>query len=186
MSHQKSPHLALAQKYWQEHVRAEDIVVDATAGNGHDTLFLSKLVPKGAVFSFDIQKEALENTKKILPPDHQVTLMHQSHETICEIPFQTAPRLIVYNLGYLPGGDKTITTQTETSLKSIQSCLKILAEGGALSITCYPGHEEGFREEKAIGEFFSKSLPSKEWLVCHHRFVNRPSAPSLFWVLSIK
>jgi hypothetical protein len=186
-----SPHLFLAQKYWKEHVRAGDIVVDATAGNGHDTLFLSQIVlchPEGSVYAYDIQKEALDNTKNLLltklPPDQlsRVILCNQSHETIHKIAFQKAPRLIVYNLGYLPGGDKAITTQTKTTLKSMKSCLQLLSQGGALSITCYPGHEEGAREEKAITEFLS-SLPSKEWLICHHRYLNRPHSPTFIWVL---
>lgn len=187
-----SPHLILAQKYWKEHLRAGDVVVDATAGNGHDTLFLSQIVlshPEGKVYSFDIQIEALDKTKNLLltklPLDQfdRIILCNQSNETIHEIVSPQAPHLIVYNLGYLPGGDKTITTQTETTLMSIKSCLRLLSPGGALSITCYPGHEEGAREEKAIIEFLS-SLSSKEWLVCHHQYLNRPRSPTFIWVLS--
>ncbi len=181
-----SPHLSLSKKYWKEHVRPGDTVVDATMGNGRDTLFLSEIIGNGAIFAFDIQKEAIEKTKTLLPPERssQVTLLNQSHDSLEEISFPKAPRLIVYNLGYLPGGDKTITTKTPTTLKSIQSSLRILDPSGALSITCYPGHEEGAREEKAIEEFLS-SLPSHKWLVCHHQFINRKASPSLFWVLSL-
>lgn len=186
-----SPHLFLAQKYWTDHLKSGDIAVDATAGNGHDTLFLSRLVlndTEGTVYSIDIQKMALEKTKNLLTENltsgqcSRVILCNQSHETIQQINFQKPPRLIVYNLGYLPGGDKKITTQADTTIKSINSSLELLPKSGALSITCYPGHEEGAREEKEVSEFLSL-LPSNIWLICHHRYLNRPHSPSFIWVL---
>lgn len=182
-----SPHLNLAKKYWKALLSPRDLVVDATCGNGQDTLYLSHLVPEGIVFSFDIQQEALSNAelllKSHLPPEQlqRVFLVLQSHAKWEAISFPFPPKLIVYNLGYLPGGDKQITTKTVTTLESIKKGLSLLDSKGALSITCYPGHPEGALEEKEILDFFS-SLPFKDWMICHHRFINRSNAPSLFWV----
>lgn len=174
----KSPHLQLAKRYWLEHLSPGDVAIDATCGNGHDTLFLSTL-PGVTVFAFDIQQEALAKTRQRVGPE--VALLHMSHALIHTISLPKKPRLIVYNLGYLPGGDKSITTLSETTLQSIELSLGLLETGGALSITCYPGHEEGSREEKTVTEFLSRLSPL-EWQICQHRFINRPSSPVFIWV----
>jgi hypothetical protein len=185
-----SPHLTLAKNYWRSHLKAGDIAIDATCGNGNDTLFLSQLLlsdPSSAVFSFDIQPEAIHNTeillRRHLSPDHfrRVLLHRRSHLELNAIPLPYSPRLIVYNLGYLPGGNKALTTKTESTIESVKLSLVLLADDGALSIMCYPGHEEGAKEEKALLSF-SESLPSKDWSVCHHRWLNRPRSPSFLWI----
>jgi hypothetical protein len=166
-----SPHLKLAKQYWKEFLKNGDLAIDATCGNGHDTLFLSDLC---SVIGMDIQSQALENTRALL--QKEVSLYLLSNEEIDSLPLPYPPRLIVYNLGYLPGGDKSITTQTEKTLISVKKSLELLAPGGALSITCYPGHEEGAREEKALEEW-AATLPS----VKHHKW--GPKSPSLLWIL---
>ncbi len=186
-----SPHLALAKSYWKNHLKPGDVAIDATCGNGNDTLYLSQLLledPQSAIIGFDIQTVALQNTeallKKHLSEDQirRVLLHRKCHGEIGEIPFPSPPRLIVYNLGYLPGSDKKTVTQTNTTLKSVQSALELLPLDGALSITCYPGHEEGEKEEKELLAFVEK-LPSHEWFVCYHKWVNRLRSPSLIWIL---
>lgn len=177
-----SPHLILAKKLWREHLRPGDGAIDATCGNGNDTLFLSELLsahPESYVYGYDLQSAAIESTRKLVPSE-RVRLFRQSHETFGPLPHP--PRLIIYNLGYLPKGDKSIVTQTASTLKSVGEALSILAEGGALSITCYPGHDEGQKEEAALLDFLAK-LPSSSWQVQHHRWLNRPRSPSLLWIL---
>lgn len=185
-----SPHLTLAKSYWRAHLKPGDIAIDATCGNGQDTLFLGQLLlsdPSSAIFAFDIQPEAIHNAELLLrrhlSPDHfrRVLLHRRSHLELNAIPIPFSPRLIVYNLGYLPGGNKGMTTKTETTLESVKLSLDLLADDGALSITCYPGHEEGTREETALLSFTGALSPS-EWLVCHHRWLNRPRSPSFFWM----
>lgn len=185
-----SPHLLLAKIYWRSHLKPGDIAIDATCGNGNDTFFLSQLLlsdPSSAIFSFDIQPEAIRNTEALLrrhlSPDHfrRVLLHRRSHLELNAIPLPYSPRLIVYNLGYLPGGNKKITTQTGTTLESVKLSLGILADDGALSIMCYPGHEEGSREEEELLSYV-KTLSPKEWSVCHHRWLNKPRSPSFLWI----
>ncbi len=189
----RSPHIQKAHKYWEEHLKPDDCVIDATCGNGHDTLFLSQIVlssHKGEVIGFDIQEKAIQNTKerlqKHLLPEQlkQVSLHHRSHAEMDTISFKKSPKLIVYNLGYLPNGDKTLTTQTENTLQSIAQSLHFITENGAISITCYPGHTEGEKEEKEILQYLS-SLPSHQWQITYHQWVNRPKSPSLFWIVRI-
>ncbi len=182
----RSPHLRLAKEYWTRHLLPEDTAIDATAGNGQDTLYLAQL-SLSALFALDIQEEAIENTRKLLN-EHlngeelgKITLLHMPHDNLRKVPCLTPPRLIIYNLGYLPGKDKSITTKTESTLRSLESALSILGEKGAVSITCYPGHEEGKKEEDAILGF-AESLSPKEWEVRWSRWVNRNRSPSLFWI----
>jgi hypothetical protein len=173
-----SPHLALAKKYWQSHLAKNDLAIDATCGNGNDTLFLSGLCK---VIALDIQEKAIENTKNLLAKNQaQAQVLLLPHEKIDTL--NVTPNLIVYNLGYLPTGNKSLTTKVDSTLESIQKGLEILEAKGTLSITCYPGHEEGEREELAILDFV-QSLPPFMWTVCHHRWLNRSKSPSLFWVV---
>lgn len=184
-------HLDLAHSYWQKLVRSGDTVIDATCGNGHDSLFLAHLALStdiGTLYGLDIQSDAIESTKKLLQ-DHlaplvfeRVNLLLQSHaEFPKEIPPQTV-KLIVYNLGYLPGGDKSLTTRVETTLKSLEGALMLLEPAGCVSITTYPGHSEGAEEERALLAFLA-TLDTKQWSCCYHRWVNRgASAPGLMFI----
>jgi hypothetical protein len=173
----EKPHLHLAKSYWKDHLKPQDLAIDATCGNGHDTLYLSSLCE---VIGLDIQQKALENTKNLLEQNgKRATLLHLPHEKIDTL--KVEPSLIVYNLGYLPRGDKSITTKVASTLESVRKGLALLKKGGALCITCYPGHEEGEKEESALMQWL-KTLSSKEFLICHHRWLNREKAPSLIWL----
>ncbi len=177
-----SPHLKAAKSYWKELLQSTDLAIDATCGNGHDTLFLSELCQ---VVGMDIQIQALKNTEALLAKHQKQAFLHLlSHAQIDTLPLPYAPRLIIYNLGYLPKGDKSITTQAGTTIESLQKSLALLTEGGALSITCYPGHEEGLHEEKAV-EQWAAELPPDKWSVCQHKWLNRPRSPSLIWIVKL-
>jgi len=186
----RSPHLTLSKTYWAAHLKPGDIAIDATCGNGNDTLFLGQTLlsdPESSIFAFDVQPEAVHNTeqllKKYLSHDHmqRVLLHRRSHLDLSAVPYPYSPRLIVFNLGYLPGGNKAITTKAETTLESVKMGMQLLADDGAISITCYPGHAEGALEEKALLSFV-KELPPNRWTVCYHRWVSRPNAPTFLWI----
>jgi len=166
-------HLLRAHSYWKALLHPTDIAIDATCGNGHDTAILAALLPQGHIYALDIQPKALANAQqRVLGP---ITWILGSHARLPDV----RPCLIVYNLGYLPGGDKTLTTQTDTTLQSLSHALQILQPGGALSIMCYPGHPEGAKEEQAILAW-ATTLP--HITCCHHRWINRPQSPSLLWI----
>lgn len=128
-----------------------DHVVDATVGNGHDTIFLAECVgTTGRVDGFDIQKEAIESTlSRIGPGSPQVLLHHSGHENLATIvrPGVTA---VMFNLGYFPSGDKSIITRAETTIAALQASISLLREGGVISILLYPGHEGGNCEATAV------------------------------------
>ena len=182
-------HIKLSHEYWKNNLSIGDIAIDATIGNGFDFIVLSKLVLSenfGFLYGFDIQKKALQNTKKIFLDNfdknflNRTKIFQESHEDFSQI--LEKPKLIVYNLGYLPGSDKTITTKTESTLKSIKNGLRI---SQFLSITCYPGHLEGEKEEVEILNFL-KNLDRKEFEICYHKWINREKSPTLIWIKNLK
>lgn len=182
------PHIQLAHRYWQECIRPGDSAIDATCGNGHDTWMLCQLVLReenGQVFAYDVQEQALATTLKRLEEKltaaklNRVKLIKGCHSHFTEISHENPIGLIVYNLGYLPGGDKTQTTIVQTTLQSVQKACNLIVSGGMISITCYPGHPAGALEEEALIKF-AEMLPRQSWSCCHHRWVNRQRSPSLF------
>lgn len=167
-------HLQKAKILWESLLTKKNLAIDATCGNGHDTLFLASLCH---VVGIDIQKQAIENTKALLNQKNAHASLHLlSHEHIDRLPLLQRPKLIVYNLGYLPGSDKKITTRVSSTLKSVQKALKLLEKEGALSIMCYPGHEEGAKETQALQSWI-QTLPWKT-----HRYFWKEKAPLLFWI----
>lgn len=162
-------------------VRPGDTVVDATIGNGHDTLFLAKAVGKsGTVFGFDIQDEAIRKTGERLSragEETQVKLIKDSHHHLDRyIPDSSAVKAAIFNLGYLPSGDKAITTRSLTTLKAIQALEKRIAPGGIIAVVFYPGHPEGKKEAQTIIPYLS-SLDQKVWSVLLYRLINQIHEP---------
>lgn len=178
-----SPHLPLAHRIWQELLKPGDWAIDATAGNGKDTLKLAEIILNqgdGELVALDIQDCAIVNTHQLLSKYfnsqqlERVHLFRQSHATFPDL--KQAPKLIVYNLGYLPGGNKSLTTQTATTLESVKAALSLATE--AISITCYPGHPEGALEEETLLAF-TKGLNPTEWNTTFYEWKNRSKSPSL-------
>ncbi|MEM7673639.1 MAG: class I SAM-dependent methyltransferase [Verrucomicrobiota bacterium] len=153
-------HAALSEK-----LQPGDFAVDATMGNGHDTLHLSKLIgPDGKVWAFDIQDAALERTRERLEQAHQVnaSLICANHSELEKhLPRDALGviKAVVFNLGYLPGQDKSITTEASSTLAAIQSAIRVLAQGGVLEILCYTGHSQGLEEWLALETWISNRLP---------------------------
>jgi hypothetical protein len=169
-------HLDLAHHYWERLLQKGDWA----------NILLEKR-PQGGVIGIDIQQVAISRTNDLLrlhfseEDRARIHLYCQSHTDFPPLAQKNPIRLIVYNLGYLPKGNKQMTTMTQNTLISVGNALDLVVPGGAVSITCYPGHEEGLREEKAVLEEVS-NLCSATWNVCTHTFSNRPLAPSLIFI----
>src|SRR4051794_38219274 len=114
----------------QSCVTEGDRVIDATAGNGHDTYFLADLVkPTGHVYSFDIQQSAINATRERLGNlNQQVTLIQSGHEQVKNF-VSDEIAAAVFNLGYLPGSDHNIITRPDTTIQAIDGCLDLLKIG---------------------------------------------------------
>lgn len=155
-------------------VENKSVAIDATLGNGHDCDFLSEIFKK--VYAFDIQEEAINSYK--LKNKENVEVILDSHENFKDY-IKEEVNCIVYNLGYLPGNNKEITTVSHSTLKSIEVGLDLLGDNGIMIIALYSGHKEGKIEKEEVIKFTSK-LPKNKYGVLHSEFINRAkSAPSL-------
>lgn len=161
----------------QNFVDNKEIAVDATLGNGHDTDFLSEIFNK--VYAFDIQECACNNYKE--RNKENVFVINDSHENLDEYIKENID-CIIYNLGFLPGGNKEITTMHESSLKSIKKGLELLNDGGIAAVCIYRGHTEGKIEEKNIIEYV-KTLPKAKYGVMYHEFINRSKDAPLLVII---
>ena len=173
----------LAREAIQRTVLPGDSVIDATMGNGHDTLMLCEAVgPGGRVYAFDIQLQAVNETEKRLR-EHgmadRATLIHAGHERMAEY-VKEPVKAVMFNLGWLPGGNHSVTTKWETTRQAVESALTLLLPSGIVVICAYPGHEEGAREERELTAFLS-GLSNRQYNVLHQRFLNATSgAPECY------
>lgn len=167
----------LAHKIILSNLDNFSISVDATLGNGHDTDFLSSNFNK--VYAFDIQEKAIENYKH--KKKDNTILICDSHDKL-GLYVKEKVDCIMYNLGFLPGGDKKITTKVDTTIKSIKEGLKYLNYGSIMSIAIYVGHDEGKKERDAIINEV-KNLPKNEYGVLMHSFLNRSSSAPLLIII---
>ena len=166
--------LEMAHDFLSQVITPEDIVVDATMGNGYDTLFLAKLAKQ--VYAFDIQEQALEKTSQRLQEAglSNAELILQGHETVDQ--FVTEVKAAIFNLGYLPSADKSIITQPQTTLEALEKLCQVLVKGGRIAIMIYYGHEGGDIERDAVLDFVSQ-LPQQEYTATIYRTLNQINNP---------
>lgn len=163
-------------------VRSGDLCIDATMGNGNDTELLCRLAgPDGQVLAFDIQKQALIQTKKRLreagAPDNY-RLILDSHSHMDHYAAKASVSCIVFNFGYLPGGDHTLATGPATSIPAVAQGLRLLKKGGLMSLCIYSGGDSGFEERDALLPYL-KNLDSRKYLVVLSSYYNRPKNPPI-------
>ena len=183
MSYELKSARYLAREVILRTVEPGDTAVDATMGNGHDTQMLCETVgPEGRVWAFDVQAQAVEETRNRLRAqglDGRAELILSGHEHMAE--YVKGPvKAVMFNLGWLPGGDHAVTTRWETTRTAVESALDLLAPMGVLVICAYPGHAEGEREKQELTAFLG-GLDNRRYNVLHQRFLNAgPGAPECF------
>lgn len=172
----------LAHEFLSAQVQHGDICIDCTAGRGKDTAFLCGLVgTSGRVVALDIQPEAVESTKALIAEkgyENIAEVYLDSHENVDKYAAEGTVSAIVFNFGWLPGGDHTKHTQTESSITALRKCLPLLKDGGVMSLSIYYGRDTGFEERDAILAFL-RTLPVGEYAVVVSEFVNRPNCPPI-------
>ncbi|SDD36677.1 tRNA (mnm(5)s(2)U34)-methyltransferase [Sporomusa acidovorans] len=161
------------------------LVIDATAGNGKDTLFLAEHTPESTtIWAFDIQQQALFHTQLLLTQhslSHKVRLVLDSHANIAAYISQPI-HIAMFNLGYLPGGDHTISTCPDSTIQAIKQTLPLLAVNGLITVAAYPGYEHGRQEGKAVYQYIS-GLDQKKYTVACWSMVNQLNNPPILYVI---
>ena len=177
------------RRFAEEVVRPGDLCMDATAGTGQDTVFLARLVgERGMVLAYDIQEEALKQTRERLKREGletRVRLIRKSHAAMEEDAGEGEASCIMFNFGYLPGGDHAISTKADTSIQAMKTGLKLLRPGGLMSLCIYSGGDSGHQEKEAILSFL-KALDSHQFLAIVSTYFNRnnhPPIPALVYKL---
>lgn len=167
---------AFAAHVVSAYLKEGDRAVDATCGNGKDTLFLCGRVGKtGLVYAFDIQKQALEKARRTLETAGEtakVKWILDSHQNLLDYVQAREVQAVLFNLGYLPGGDKQVTTRKESTLEGARAALEALKRGGILSLVMYPGYPQGSLERLALLEM-ARSLDPKRFHCQHVSPVNQ-------------
>lgn len=160
-----------------------DVAVDGTCGNGHDTLLLANLVGlSGHVYGFDIQEAAIANTKERLTEkgvEERTTLIHDSHSKVDQYLTDEHKGNIkagIFNLGYLPGSDKSVVTKPEETITSVQGLLDQLQSGGLIVLVVYHGHPGGEEEKDAVLRYV-ETLDQKEVRALQYGFINQRNTP---------
>lgn len=158
--------------------------LDATAGTGRDTVFLLEISDtSGTVTAMDIQQEAIDLTEKRITqemPDHKkrLRLIRDGHQYMDRYFPPRSLDLILFNLGYLPGGDHKLATRPDTTISGLNHALTLLRPGGLVSVLIYSGGDSGYEEKEAVLEW-AGSLDPHEYLVILESFYNRPNDPPL-------
>ncbi|CEG28274.1 class I SAM-dependent methyltransferase [Bacillus sp. B-jedd] len=175
--------LPFARNLLEKAVGEGGAAVDATMGNGHDTLFLAKLVgSNGHVFAFDVQAGALDATRKRLEEhdaEKQATLLLAGHEQAASlIPKNLHGKIngAIFNLGYLPGSDKSVITKPGTTISAVQQLLEMLAPKGIIVLVVYHGHEGGADERDSLLEYV-RGIDQKSAHVLQYQFINQLNNP---------
>ncbi|MDD4772213.1 MAG: class I SAM-dependent methyltransferase [Eubacteriales bacterium] len=174
--------LAMHKHFLGAHMKKGGTAVDFTMGNGHDTLYLCESVgDEGHVYAFDIQEQAIVNTEKLLRDSGcplNWTLIHDSHANVLNYINQPICAGI-FNLGWLPGADRQVTTRRESTAAAVEAALGLLDSDGILLIAVYPGHEEGRLEGEMLEARLSK-VSRYDMSVSKLQIINSPLSPYFY------
>ena len=174
--------LQMHKYFISQHLKEGDTVVDYTMGNGHDTLYLSKAVGEtGRVYAFDVQQAALDSTAKLLKDEgapENYRLILDSHENALNY-ISEPVKVGVFNLGWLPGSDKSVTTRRSSTLPAVKAAISLMDHDGLLLIAVYPGHEEGRLEGEMLSEYLA-TISRFDRCVARLQIINSPTSPFFF------
>lgn len=176
--------LHLAKKFVQKALTKDGIAIDATAGNGYDTLFLAQLVGQdGQVYAFDIQEKAIQDTAAKLKQHgfYNVDLIKDGHQNMDQHIKGTVDA-VMFNLGYMPGGDHALITQPENTVLGVKKALNLIKPAGIITIIVYTGHLGGLEEKEALEEMLF-DLDQKDYELFEGNYPNQINNPPILYVI---
>lgn len=175
----------IAKKYMDHYLKDGYICLDATIGNGNDILSISKQIgDSGKVYGFDIQQVAIDNTRKLLASENtleRAILIKDSHENIDNYIHHKLD-FIIYNLGYLPKGNKSIKTKDGSTVTSINKALNLMSQGSLMLITTYLGHTGGMEENASVHNVLV-NLNQRVFNVLKYDFINQKNYPPMLYAV---
>ena len=176
---------ALAMSVTLSYIDNGDIVIDATCGAGQDTVTLANAAGEdGCVYAFDIQEEAVRRTEERLREQgiSNAHIIKKSFASMNEYVSDGSASAVVFNLGYLPGGDHGITTTADETLEGLACALRVLRTGGILTVVMYDGHDEGREEKQRVMEW-AEALDPKQYHAAYVSMLNQQNhPPEILWV----
>ena len=172
--------LSMVHDFLNQSVHPGAFCIDATAGKGRDTALLCKLAgPDGRVLAFDIQQDAIDQTRALLKQEQlRAEVILDSHANMEQYAAPESVDCVVFNFGRLPGGDPNIVTKATSSVQAIDAGLRLLRVGGVMAIALYYGKENGYEERDAILEHL-KTLDDRRYSVLCCQWSNRRSDPPM-------
>ena len=177
--------LSMVHDFLTRTVKPGSICVDATAGKGRDTALLCRLTGKaGRVLAFDIQEEAIRQTRALLEAEGlSAEVVLDSHANLEQYAEPGTVDCVVFNFGRLPGGDPAVFTRAETSVAALEASLRVLKPGGAVAIALYYGGANGYTERDAVLHWLG-TLDDRRYSVLRCDWANRrndPPMPIFIW-----
>lgn len=162
-----------------------DVFIDATCGNGYDTKFLAELAEEGYVYSFDIQQKAIDSAKTLTHDLNNIQFILDSHAKVDQY-VKSDVKAVMFNLGYLPKGDKSVTTLPDSTIEALHKLFDLLSTGGRIVIVVYHGHPAGVMERDALLHELG-GWSQENCQVLEYRFINQQnSAPFIICIEKLK
>lgn len=177
----------LVKRAVKERLSEGGFAIDATAGRGHDTVFLARTAGEnGRILAFDIQPDAVESTRARLAAEGLTAeVVLDSHENMARYAEKESAHCILFNLGWLPGGDHAVYTRAESTMKAIEAGLDILRSGGLMCVTIYSGGANGYAERDALIPFLA-ALDDTKYEVVRLTFHNWKKDPPIpFFIIKL-
>ena len=179
--------VTVAQLFMRPKLTTAEVIVDATCGNGHDCLFLAKhSQPEAQIYAFDIQTQSILNSKKLLAQnclDNKVEFYQENFVNIKKYVDKKLD-LVVFNLGYLPGENKNITTCVNDLCLTIPLIVELLSVQGIIIIVSYPGHEQGKKEFIWLEKYLPE-LSNKVYNVGKYQLFNHQKPSPIVYIMEI-
>lgn len=165
----------LTHRFLRSTLAPGGLYLDATCGNGHDTLFLCSVAGEnGRVIGLDIQPQAAANTNALLAANGMAAIGRAEccdHRELLRFAPPGSADCVMFNFGWLPGAAHDVHSTADSTLPALQAGLDALKPGGVLAAVLYSGKVIGNAEKKAAAEFF-RSLPLADYTVLICEFAN--------------
>ena len=168
---------------------AGDTAIDATAGNGHDALKMATLVSSdGRLIAIDLQDAAIRSTRERLQAANVVAqsefLMGDHAEVLQTLLPMLADQVsvITFNLGYLPGSDKSVQTTATATLTALDAARHLLKPRGLLLVTAYRGHPGGAEEAESVAAWMQQRAPEGWTIESKTPTVTGTRLPPILWI----